>query len=186
MRRSCSDRWVFLDSVDFRIHGIAFSHPDSACVAGAYACAIEDDLRSLDKQDPSHNAALVQRIFPTARYDNDHPALGTHAARQLDLGTSAFAHCAVSWGPEPFDGFLALLIRLPGHDLFIGPAKDQEHGPGPHVFILPSGAYRYHLKQVQFRLNTPEHEQARGAAPVRRRSAAPLTTAKTAAGSGSN
>lgn len=155
MRRLWSDRWVFLDSVDFRIDGIAFSHPDSACVAGAYACAIEDDLHSLDKQDPSHNAALVRRLFPTARYDSDRPDLGMEAARQLDLGTSSFEHCAVSWGPEPFDGYLSLLIRLPGHDLFIGPAKDQDHGPGPHVFILPSGAYRHHLTQVQSRLSTP-------------------------------
>ncbi|NHZ93263.1 hypothetical protein F2P45_30260 [Massilia sp. CCM 8733] len=156
MRRSWSDRWIFLDSVDFRIHGIAFSHPDSACVAGAYACAIEDDLRCLDKQNPSHNEALVQRLFPTARYDSDRPGLGMDAARQLDLGTSSLEHCAVSWGPEPFDGCLSLLIRLPGNDLFIGPAVDPAHKAGPHSFLLPSSAYRHHLTQVLSRLHAQD------------------------------
>ncbi|UOD30533.1 hypothetical protein INH39_01925 [Massilia violaceinigra] len=156
MRRSWSERWVFLDSVDFRIHGIAFSHPDSACLAGAYASAIESDLDSLDRQSPSQNAALMQAVFPSARYDTVQADLGIDAARQLKPATSSFEHCAVSWGPEPFDGFLALLIRLPGHDIFIGPAHGQERANRPHVFVLPSGAYRHHLAQVRDRLRAPE------------------------------
>lgn len=155
MLRSWDDQWVFLDSVDFRIHGIGFSHPDSACVAGAYACEIESDLRRFDQQDTAENDTLMQRHFPTARYDTDPPDLGTHATRQLDLATSSFEHCAVLWGPEPFDGFLSLLIRMSRHDIFIGPARGRHHGAGPHVFVLPSGAYQHHLREVLSRLQSP-------------------------------
>ncbi|NHZ83868.1 hypothetical protein F2P44_32050 [Massilia sp. CCM 8695] len=147
MQRSWNDRWVFLDSVDFRIHGIGFSAPDSACVAGAYASEIASDLRRLDQQDTAENDALMQRHFPAARYDTDPPDLGQDAARQLDLATSSFEHCAVLWGPEPFDGFLSLLVRVSRHDIFIG--------AGAHVFVLPSGAYRHHLTEVLARLQSP-------------------------------
>ncbi|ATQ76010.1 hypothetical protein CR152_16805 [Massilia violaceinigra] len=155
MQRSWNKQWIFLDSVDFRIHGIGFSHLDSACVAGAYTCEIESELRRLNQQNAAENDALMQRHFPTARYDRDRPDLDMDAARQLNLDTSSFEHCAVLWGPEPFDGFLSLLIRMSRHDVFIGPARGKHHGAGPHVFVLPSGAYQHHLKEVLSRLSVP-------------------------------
>ncbi|MFB9245421.1 hypothetical protein IV454_31570 [Massilia antarctica] len=155
MLRSWDDQWVFLDSVDFRIHGIGFSHPDSACVAGAFACEIAADLRRLSQQDIADNEALMQRLFSSARYDNDPPDLGTDLSRQLDLDTSSFEHCAVLWGPEPFAGCLSLLIRLRRHDIFIGPAHGKNQGAGPHVFALPSGAFQHHLREVLCRLSIP-------------------------------
>lgn len=148
MRRSRDGQYVFLDSVDFRIHAMSFSNPEDACIAGAYACEIASDLRRLDQQDVLENDALMKRIFPSASDDIDAVSLGGDAAGQLDLDTSSFAHCAILWGPEPFDGFLSCLIRLSKHDIFIGPARGEKPSASPHVFVFPSGAYRQHLIDV--------------------------------------
>ncbi|MET1080330.1 MAG: hypothetical protein ABWY06_20140 [Pseudomonas sp.] len=145
---SKNGKLLFLERIDFRVHDIQFSDQDEACVSGAYHSEIERELSALEKQDVEKNEILVKSLFTNMLGHINTELWKKNIKHDFILQEEILENYYILHGPEPFVGYLSYLIRLKGHDFFIGETCPKAPPASTHFFLLPSGLYQKHLKEV--------------------------------------